>query len=287
MYKIKIKLIFNFFSLLVLLVININCGSKRMTDNIKLITSEENRLSSLLYGSNLTSLTVVAGEFDDAEVKLGSRNDFYSFKMQGKDKSFIISNMKKPIIAINKDSDFLILTENFEAKQGFSFTGDLKIRGIKQWKLFIEEDFSEDAAKGWTKNVITECGGIRMLGGYCQFGGGEMKKLFGNLPAHDQIRIQATYHFIDAWDNEAGYMRVDNGRDRAMQYSWIERYSAFVGSNGINVCGGRWPEGKLSSPIDVTIPHKHLNVTIGFGSTIEQDPCDESFGVSGVRIYVR
>ena len=207
--------------------------------------------------------------------------------MHGKDKSFLISNMNKPIIAITKDSDFLILTNNFEAKQGFSFSGDLKIRGVKQWKLFIEEDFSEDLAKGWTKNVITECGGIRMLGGYCQFGGGEFKKSFLSLPSHLQLRIQATYHFIDAWDNEAGYMKVNNGRNGDLTYAWIDRYSAFVGSNGINVCGGRWPEGKLSSPIDVVLPHKSSNITIAFGSTIEQDPCDESFGVSGVRIYVR
>jgi len=282
----QLKLI-NLVCILVLHITTITSTSKKLKDNIKLVTSEENRLRSLLSGSNLTSLTVVAGEFDDAELRLGSLNDFFSFKMQGRDKSFIISNMQKPIIAINSKSDFLILTNNFEAKQGFSFTGDLKVRGIKQWKLFFEEDLSGDNASGWTKNVITECGGIRMLGGYCQFGGGEFKKFFGDIPDHSQIRIQATYHFIDAWDNEAGYMRLNNGRNGELQYAWIERYSAFVGSNGINVCGGRWPEGKLSSPIDVVIPHKNHNITIGFGSTIEQDPCDESFGVSGVRIYVR
>lgn len=277
----------NIICFLFLILFQIQCVAKRFKDNFKLVSQEENRLRSILYGSNLTSLSVVAGEFDDAELKLGCINDFYSFKMQGKDKSFLISNMNKPIIAITKDSDFLILTNNFEAKHGFSFSGDLKIRGIKQWKLFLEEDYSEDKAKGWTKNVITECGGIRMLGGYCQFGGGEFKKSFENLPPHNQIRIQATYHFIDAWDNEAGYMKVNNGRNNDLTYTWIERYSAFVGSNGINVCGGRWPEGKLSSPIDVVLPHKNSNITIAFGSTIEQDPCDESFGVSGVRIYVR
>jgi hypothetical protein len=279
--------IINAICFLFLIVVQIQCVSKKLKDNIKLVTHEENRLRSMLYGSNLTSLTVVAGEFDDAELKLGCVNDYFSFKIHGKDKSFIISNNNKPIIAINKDSDFLILTNNFEANQGFSFSGDLKIRGVKQWKLFIEEDFSGDSAKGWTKNTLTECGGIRMLGGYCQFGGGEFQKSFLSLPSHSQLRVQATYHFIDAWDNEAGYMRLNNGRNGDLQYAWIERYSAFVGSNGINVCGGRWPEGKLSSPIDVVIPHKSDNITVSFGSTIEQDPCDESFGVSGVRIYVR
>ena len=287
MKPIQIKYQINMICFLFLIITQINCISKKLKDNMKLVSHEENRLRSMLYGSNLTSLTVVAGELDNAELKLGCNNNFYSFRMQGRDKSFVISNNRKPIIAINKNSDFLVLTNNFEVKQGFSFTGDFKVRGVKQWKLFHEEDLSEDTTKGWTKNVVTECGGIRMLGGYCQFGGGEFKKTFDNLPTHSQLRIQATFHFIDAWDNEAGYMRINNGRNGDLQYAWIERYSAFVGSNGINVCGGRWPEGKFSSPIDVVIPHKTGSVTLGFGSTVEQDPCDESFGVSGIRIYVR
>jgi len=260
---------------------------KKLTDNLKLLSKEESRLKSLLTGTNLTSLTVVAGEFNNAEVRIGCASNFFSFKMKGQDKSFVISNMNKPILAINKDSNLLILSKQFEAKKGFQFNGDLKFRGVKQWKLFFEEDLSQDNVTGWTKNVVTECGGIRMIGGYCQFGGGEFKKSFLKLPEHTQLRIEATYHFIDSWDNEAGYMRANNGRDGEMQYLWIDRYSAFVGSNGINVCGGRWPEGRLSAPIDVTIPHKSNNVTLGFGSTIDQDACDESFGISGIRIYVR
>jgi hypothetical protein len=134
---------------------------------------------------------------------------------------------------------------------------------------------------------MTECGGIKMLGGYCQFGGGEVTKTYTDIPDHTSLRIQANYHFIDAWDTETGFMRINNGKDGMMQYIWTERYSAFVGNNGIDICGGRWPEGRFSVPIDVSIPHTDSSVKIGFGSTIEQDPCDESFGVSGVRILIR
>ena len=72
-----------------------------------------------------------------------------------------------------------------------------------------------------------------------------------------------------------------------MNYIWIESYTAFEGNYGINVCGGKMPEGKFSSPIDVVVRHNKDSVKIAFGANLEMDPCDESFGISGVRIFVR
>ena len=180
----------------------------------------------------------------------------------------------------------MIFPNEFSPKQGLTFTGDFKIRGINQWKLVYEEDFSKNIS-GWSNNTVSNCSGVYMLGGYCHFGGGQTQKTFVDLPAHSQVKVEATYHFIDAWDGESGYMTINNGKNGEMEYAWIEQYSAFLGSNGINVCGGRWPEGKFASPISVVVPHKNETITIGFGATIEQDPCDESFGVSGIRIYTR
>ena len=180
----------------------------------------------------------------------------------------------------------MIFSNYLKPKNGIQFNGSFKIRSVSQWKLVFEEDLKKEPI-GWSKNTVTECGGIRMLGGYCQFSAGEVVKTIENLPVHVQLRIEATYHFIDAWHGEAGFMRINNGKDNEMQYAWVENYSAFEGANGINVCGGKWPEGKFSQPINVSIPHKDGNVKIGFGSTTEQDACDQSFGVSGIRIYVR
>lgn len=251
-----------------------------------MLKSEQARIYNTLAGANMTSLEIMAGPSFEAEFKFGTINNFFAFTTRGAFKDLLISNGRRPVFQVDRNNNMMFFTSTIKAENGVNYTGDLKIRNVKQWNLVYEEDFS-NGALGWTNNTVTECGGVKMLGGYCQFGGGEVFKIFNELPKHSQIRIQATYHFIDAWDTESGFMRVNNGKDGEMQYIWIERYSAFVGNGGINVCGGRWPEGKFSSPIDVTLPHKQSSIKIGFGASIEQDPCDESFGVSGIRIYTK
>lgn len=255
-------------------------------NDLAMIEKEESKIINALSGSSMTALAIEAGEYDEAHLKFGSLNNFYSFTARGKYQDFAITHLQRPIISINKQNDMMIFSTKLVANRGVQYNGDIKVRGVSQWKLVAEEDFSITPS-GWTNNTVSECGGINMLGGYCHFGGGEVQKTFNDLPSHTSVRIQATYHFIDAWDTESGFMRVNNGKDGEMQYLWIDRYSAFAGNNGINVCGGRWPEGKFASPIDAVIPHKATSIKIGFGSTIEQDPCDESFGVSGLRIYIR
>ena len=121
-----------------------------------------------------------------------------------------------------------------------------------------------------------------MLGGYAKFAGGEVTKTFTEIPAHTKLRVVATYHFIDAWNGESGFMRANIGRDNMMEYLWTEKYDFSKAKNGINICGAVYPEGRLSSTIDVTIPHLSDMITFGFGSTLDQDPEENSFGVSNI-----
>ena len=260
--------------------------SVKVDDKMLLIQEEEKNLINKNSDDSMTSFSIQGNNKYDAEFKMGSLNNFYSFLLRGQYNDFVISNTNHPLFSVNKNRDVMIFPNEFSPKQGLTFTGDFKIRGINQWKLVYEEDFSKNIS-GWSNNTVSNCSGVYMLGGYCHFGGGQTQKTFVDLPAHSQVKVEATYHFIDAWDGESGYMTINNGKNGEMEYAWIEQYSAFLGSNGINVCGGRWPEGKFASPISVVVPHKNETITIGFGATIEQDPCDESFGVSGIRIYTR
>jgi hypothetical protein len=247
------------------------------------IKEQESRLITALSGASMTSLLIEGGENHSSIFRFGSKLNYYELALRGLHKDFQISRSDRPILNINSDNDVTIFTNKINANSGVEYTGQLKVNSIPQWSLVYEEDFSE----GWSNNNTTECGGVKMLGGYCQFAGIEVNKSFTNLPPHSYLRIQATFHFIDAWDTESGFMKINNGKDGKLVYAWIERYSAFMGEGGIDICGGKWPEGKFASPIDLTIPHKENNVTISFGSNIEQDPCDESFGVSGFRIYAK
>jgi len=166
--------------------------------------------------------------------------------------------------------------------------GGLSLRGVRQWQLTHSEDFSA-AAAGWSRGQVSRCAGIHMLGGYCRLSRGEVNKTFVGLPPHRQLRVVATYHFIDRWIGEAGYMKLSIGENGSPVVVWSEQHSQQMSRNGVSLCGqSQTPEGKFAAPIDVTVPHREGSVQLFFGSTMDDcDPCDESWGVSGVEIYAR
>jgi hypothetical protein len=159
----------------------------------------------------------------------------------------------------------------------------LEIGGVKQWALHSLEDFEEVGVDGWSHGEITECGGHRLLGGHCVENGNDLTKTFINLPPHSQIRVVAKYMFIDSWDGETGFLKLDN------RPVWLESYNHSHGDSkhGINICGNETPERRFGRSIDVTIPHNGNQVTLTFGATTDEHSCDESFGIDSVMIFVR
>jgi hypothetical protein len=81
-------------------------------------------------------------------------------------------------------------------------------------------------------------------------------------------------------------MRMNIGRQKELEYVWAQKYDYSKATRGINICGAKYPEGKLSESIEVIVNHTDPSVTIGFGSTLDQDPNENSFGVSGLEIYI-
>jgi len=199
--------------------------------------------------------------------------------------NFVIKNEKNNLVEINQKGEEIVMGVSKLSAKSLQFYGDILYKDIPQWKLVVNENFWQEPT-GWTINKISTCGGINMLGGFSITSGTENSKKFKDLPAHKKIRITATFHFIDAWTGETAYMKVDVGRNRALEYVWTERYDSTKAKNAINVCGAHYGEGKLSSSIDITLPHIEDDVTILFGSNLDQDPQEESWGVSNVNIYV-
>jgi len=160
----------------------------------------------------------------------------------------------------------------------------LEINGVRQWSLSSLEDFEEVGVDGWSHGEVTECGGHRILGGHCvEKGSAEVAKTFANLPPHTQVRVVAKYMFIDSWDGETGYLKVDS------RPVWLESYNHREGdsAHGINICGNETPERKFGRTIDVVIPHTGSAVTLAFGATTDEHSCDESFGIDSVIIFTR
>jgi len=126
-----------------------------------------------------------------------------------------------------------------------------------------------------------------MLGGYCVLSTGSINKNYTGLPPHTKLRIMATFHFIDDWTGETAYMQTNTGPNGEYEYLWTEAYDSTQNVGGINVCGNPlFPEGRFSAPIDITIPHTTDTLSLAFGTTLDQDACEESWGISNIAIYI-
>ncbi len=138
----------------------------------------------------------------------------------------------------------------------------------------------------------------RFMGGHCVLANGPARKSFTDLPPHTQIRVTARYHFIDNWTGQTAFAAVDGS------YVWTQSHrlptSIVAGVNGLQLCGSeQFPETRLSSPIDVSLPHTADSVTVSFGAHSssdaavrslqdeKQNACDRSFGVDDVAVWVR
>ncbi|XP_026190191.1 uncharacterized protein LOC34622774 [Cyclospora cayetanensis] len=222
---------------------------------------------------------------------IGIGNDVDQFQM-GIDSSgsFIIASPRSTILSVD-DEDTMHIHANLSTSS-LDLQGPLTVRGVPQFRTTHREDFTSGSAEGWdnpaSHEIVSSCAGISMLGGYGKFAKGEISKVFKQLPPHNELRVKAVFHFIDAWVGETGFMRLDTGADGGLAYAWTERHSQDFEQNAVNACGGPVGEGKFSTPIEVVVPHDKDSVTVSFGSTIEtDDPFDQSWGVSAIEIAVR
>jgi len=186
--------------------------------------------------------------------------------------------LSSPSGAIMVDADLTISSISTDTVAA-SF---LEVGGAKQWALVFHEDFQEKVS-GWTPVKVSSCGGEdKFLGGHCNFAADTASKVFKNLPAHTQVRMTASFHFLDQWDGEQAFASIDG------KNVWADSSKSHRGE-GVNVCGAAHPDRKFAAPIDVTMQHTGDNVEVKFGTTMDSstDSCQQSWGVDDVTIYVK
>lgn len=158
-------------------------------------------------------------------------------------------------------------------------TNNLIQHGQKQWSMVAHEDF-EQTPQGWSFLETSSVGGNKFLGGHCKTAGTTVTKKFSNLPEHTSLRVSARYHFIDSWEGESSFLKVDD------KYAWMDSNDVRNAPQGINIAGNESPERKFGTPVDVIVPHTASSVLLAFGSNLDQDACDESFGIDDVSVHV-
>ena len=89
-------------------------------------------------------------------------------------------------------------------ENGLNIQEELIINNKKQWLLAYRTNYEDIKSK----KVMSMCGPYAMLGGYGISSHNEVRQSF-ELPQHTYVKISANYHFIDFWNGETGYLKVN------------------------------------------------------------------------------
>lgn len=96
------------------------------------------------------------------------------------------------------------------------------------------------------------------------------------------LRITGSFHFIDSWSGETAYIGLVNLIDESVEYQWTHDYDLAKSKNGINICGSDYPEAHLTTHFDFSVPHTGSTITLAFGATLDEDPYENSYGISNL-----
>lgn len=188
-------------------------------------------------------------------------------------------------------------------KEIFELAERLKINGIvtgpslnlssfDDWTFFDLDTF-ELTAEGWNFGEISSCGMStdRFLGGHCRLGSNNtISRQWDKLPSHSLVKITGRVHFFDQWQGESVFITIDGGMPIWTEsWHWCDKVlTSDCIKKGLDVCGRSTPD-RLSTLVDISLPHSADSLTLSFGSTISSDrsSCDISYGIDDIGIWFK
>ncbi|GAB5358433.1 hypothetical protein AAMO2058_000456900 [Amorphochlora amoebiformis] len=236
-----------------------------------------------LKSSTSSKLSLKAAEGQAASLNLGTGSSVYKIGVTAGG-VFEIALDEKALMEVDSSGKVTFRTATVSS-QALSVSS-MTIRGVPQWSLVTQEIFTPTQGSGWSLNQKVTCGDVTILGQYPTPPPDDtaittdvnFTKSFNVERAHTKIRVTGTVHFIDDWQGETAYLKVDG------HYVWTQSHSEKNSKSSVNVCGKLlYPESRFSVSIDATIPHTAASLKVVFGSTLRSDQA--MFGVSSFAIY--
>lgn len=276
--------IYNFYNC-ILIIITLTIQLERI-ENYDLKSS----INDILLPKTRTgvgALFITAPEGKSAFMNFKLRNTLALFHMGLSENNFVL--VSKDYKNLNVGKDLIEIKGNSVISNSIDIKGEVLYNKEPQWRMITHDNYERSKNNTnltWSFNKTTECGFHNILGGYCQTSKEEMTKEINDLPSHKFIKIEANFHFIGQWDSHSGYMKIDHSYNlNNPQIVWATRCKNEL-NNSLKLCGDI-NVCKIASPISVTINHSKPYIKLLFGSTLEGNPCEKSYGISDVRIYIK
>jgi hypothetical protein len=162
--------------------------------------------------------------------------------------------------------------------------GNIKTSGAITYGTFVDfrmvyrDDF-QSGATGWSMTSRSTCGEATILGGYNVSAGTFFFRDYDltGIP-HTEVLVKLMYYHFDTWDGEAAYVQV--GGIGTYSRTHIGNISGLT-----HICGNAGNDYVV--PVEGRITHTTNTLRVLVGSSLDQVPTDESFGIDNVEVWVR
>jgi hypothetical protein len=224
--------------------------------------------------------------------QLNSKNK-YTLKVNEKSNDMTLDYNNKNLLKIDShesitfNNDLIINSSTIEI--ALNSENYIENNDEKQFNLYLYEDFNieDKLIKGWTKTTTSKCGINKVLGGYCVLSHDEISKKYKIEKSFSEIKINVNFDFFDKWEGESAYMKINDKVVWVDKYNWCDKLLTYrCKEKGINVCGAEYPD-RINVPIEIILPLNENEFTISFGSNIEKNSCEASWGIENIEIYIR
>jgi len=167
--------------------------------------------------------------------------------------------------------------------------------------LVIASDNFESGSNGWNANTESSQGFETgdMLGRIGGTGGDETVSKTYEIPSDvNEVNISFSFYEIDSWDGESFQIFVGGEQLTTLENSAFRTqdgtttlYDSDGNEVGEVIHGASQREGfsgwnDQAHQINLTVPVEDGELQLGFGSTLNQDVWDESFGIDNIEITV-
>jgi hypothetical protein len=156
------------------------------------------------------------------------------------------------------------------------------------WILVHSENF-QSSPVGWNSNIISDCGGKKILGGFNIASTNPLNKTFDltSYP-HTHVMIKFNYYSLDSWDSEFGFLKTDG------LTTWSSKKLLYIDEDRTIIpnCGSGGTSTSASGKDlvlsgEARIDHTSNSLNLSFESSLNEAPNNESFGIDNLEIWVK
>ena len=165
-----------------------------------------------------------------------------------------------------------------------------KVTFQKDWKLSYLETFETDKVF-WSNNnfIIKTCNGLgdHFLMHDCKSPFSEVYYIVNDLPKHTEIKVNFNFHFIDKWEKQQAYLKIDKAIKWTESYHWCDGlYQSTCMVTGVDTCGNSYPD-KMGNLVSYSGQHTSQALNFTVGTNFDFEECAATWGIDNVEIYTR